>query len=181
VKGTDFGVYYTLDDTPLGDFDLKVNATYLETFFIALSPGAQQIRDAVDSGLISNEITVSQEGDIILQDGQPEWRVSGALTWRHNNGWGAGVRADLHQRVHRHRRRPRSQRRPVLRRGVDPDQRLRPVRFRSGRAVDDVLVRVGSNNIFDEDPPLADETNGYDAAYHSIRGRQVYIDVRKRF
>ena len=42
-------------------------------------------------------------------------------------------------------------------------------------------IRVGANNIFDEDPPLADETNGYDAAYHSIRGRQVYFDVRKRF
>mgnify|MGYP001551101040 CR=1 FL=1 len=181
VKGTDFAVYYNIDDTPLGDFDLKLNATYLETFFIALSPGAQQIRDAVDSGLISNEITVSQEGDIIQQDGQPEWRVSGSLTWRHDNGWGAGVRADYTSEF------------------IDTGAGLNPagdpfiveawtqtnayVQYDFDRAgpLNDVLVRVGSNNIFDEDPPLADETNGYDAAYHSIRGRQVYIDVRKRF
>jgi outer membrane receptor protein involved in Fe transport len=181
VKGTDFAVYYALDDTPLGDFDLKLNATYLETFFIALSPGAQQIRDAVDSGLISNEITVSQEGDIIQQNGQPEWRVSGSLTWRGDNGWGAGVRADYTSEF------------------IDTGAGLNPagdpfiveawrqtnayIQYDFDRAgpLNDVLVRVGSNNIFDEAPPLADETNGYDAAYHSIRGRQVYIDVRKRF
>ena len=47
--------------------------------------------------------------------------------------------------------------------------------------LDNLRIRVGANNIFDEEPPLADETNGYDAAYHSIRGRQVYFDIRKIF
>jgi iron complex outermembrane receptor protein len=181
VKGTDFAIYYNIDDTPLGDFDLKLNATNLETFFIALSPGAEQIRDAVESGLISDEIEVSQEGDIILQNGQPEWRVSGSVTWRNDNGWGAGVRADYTSEF------------IDTGAGLDPNgdpffvedwtQTNAYVQYTFGRSssLEGLLVRVGSNNIFDVDPPLADETNGYDAAYHSIRGRQVYIDVRKRF
>jgi iron complex outermembrane receptor protein len=181
VKGTDFAIYYNIDDTPIGDFDLKLNATNLETFFIALSPGAQQIRDAVESGLISDEIEVSQEGDIILQNGQPEWRVSGSVTWRNDNGWGAGVRADYTSEF------------IDTGAGLDPNgdpffvedwtQTNAYVQYTFGRSssLEGLLVRVGSNNIFDVDPPLADETNGYDAAYHSIRGRQVYIDVRKRF
>ena len=53
--------------------------------------------------------------------------------------------------------------------------------FDTGNSLDGLRMRLGWNNVFDEDPPLADETNGYDAGYHSIRGRQVYIDVRKRF
>ncbi len=181
VEGIDYAFLYNIDDTPLGDFNLKVNASYLDTFFIALSPGSQQIRDAIDSGLISDEITVAQEGDIILQDGQPEWRVGATLTWRHRSGFGAGVRADYTSEF------------------IDTGAGLNPegdpfivsewtqtnayVQYdvESSGPLDGTLIRIGANNIFDEDPPLADETNGYDAAYHSIRGRQVYFDVRKRF
>jgi outer membrane receptor protein involved in Fe transport len=181
VQGIDYGIYYALDDTPLGDFNLNLNASFLDTYLIALSPGAQQIRDAVDGGLISNEITVSQEGNIILQDGQPEWRASATLTWRHPSGFGGGVRADYTSEF------------IDTGAGLDPNgdpfivtewtqtNAYLQYDIDSDGPLDGMLIRVGSNNIFDEDPPLADETNGYDAAYHSIRGRQVYIDVRKRF
>lgn len=181
VAGIDYAIYYNIDDTPLGDFDIKLNASFLDNYFIDLSPGALQIRDAVDSGLISDEIVVSQEGSIILQDGQPEWRASASLTWRHDSGFGAGVRADYTSEF------------------IDTGAGLNPAgdpffveawtqtnayveyEIDSGGPLDNTRIRVGANNIFDEDPPLADETNGYDAAYHSIRGRQVYLDVRKSF
>lgn len=181
VEGIDYGIYLDLEDTPFGDFDLKLNASNLRTYFIALSPGAEQIRSAVDGGLISNEITVSQEGDIILQDGQPEWRVSASGTWRHANGFGAGVRADYTSEF------------IDTGAGLDPNgdpffveewtQVNAYVEYDFDRdgPLDNLRIRVGANNIFDEEPPLADETNGYDAAYHSIRGRQVYFDIRKIF
>ena len=154
---------------------------FCDTYFIALSPGAQQIRDAVDSGLIADEITVSQEGDIIMQDGQPEWRVGASLSWSHPNGLGAGIRADYTSEF------------IDTGAGLNPDgdpfiveswtQTNAYVEYEFDRQgpLDNLRIRVGANNIFDEDPPLADETNGYDAAYHSIRGRQVYFDIRKVF
>lgn len=181
VKGTDFAIYYDIDDTPLGDFGVKINASYLDTFFIALSPGAQQISDAVESGLISDEITVSQEGDIILQDGQPEWRVVGNVTWSHPSGFGAGLRVDYTS--------------DFIDTGAGLDPTGQPFfveeftttnayfqyRFDRAGLLDGLRLRVGANNIFDQDPPLADDTNGYDPGYHSARGRQFYFDVRKSF
>lgn len=181
VEGFDYGIYYDIEDTRVGDFGLNLNASYLDTYFIALSPGAQQIRDAVNSGLISNEITVSQEGNIIRQDGQPEWRIAGTLTWRNPNGFGGGVRADYISEF--------------IDTGAGLDPTGNPFIVEEWTQVnayleydidrngpfDGLRIRVGTNNLFDEDPPLADETNGYDAAYHSIRGRQVYFDIRKIF
>jgi iron complex outermembrane receptor protein len=181
VDGIDYGIYYTLADTPFGDFDLKLNASNLRNYFIALSPGAEQIRAAIDSGLIANEITVSQEGDIIRQDGQPEWRVGATVTWTHPSGFGAGMRADYTSDF------------IDTGAGLDPNgdpfiveewtQVNAYVEYEidSNGPLDNLRLRIGANNIFDEDPPLADETNGYDAAYHSIRGRQVYFDIRKIF
>jgi iron complex outermembrane recepter protein len=182
VKGTDYAIYYDLDDTPLGDFGVKMNASYLDTYFIALSPGAQQISDGVADGTISNEITVSQEGNIILQDGQPEWRFGATLTWRHpSNGLGAGVRTDFTSEF------------IDTGAGLDPNgdpfivdeftttNLYLQYDFESAGWLDDVRFRVGANNLFDKQPPLADETNGYDAAYHSARGRQIYFNIRKSF
>ena len=176
VEGIDYAILYNIDDTPFGDFDLKVYASYLDTYFIALSPGAVQIRDAVESGLISDEIDVAQEGSIILENGQPEWRVSGNVTWRHDNGFGAGVRVDYTSEF------------IDTGAGLDPngdpffvESWTRTNAYVQYDGDDGIRIRLGANNIFDEDPPLADETNGYDAAYHSIRGRELYIDVRKRF
>ncbi|MEO1038738.1 MAG: TonB-dependent receptor [Pseudomonadota bacterium] len=176
VQGIDYAIYYQIDDTRFGDFDLKLNASYLDTYFIALSPGAEQIRDAVESGLISDEIDVAQEGSIILENGQPEWRIAGNFTWRHDNGLGAGVRVDYTSEF------------IDTGAGLDPngdpffvDAWTKTNAYVQYEAEGGVRIRVGANNIFDEDPPFADETNGYDAAYHSIRGREVYVDVRKRF
>ncbi|HCR65833.1 MAG TPA: TonB-dependent receptor, partial [Oceanicaulis sp.] len=123
----------------------------------------------------------SQEGDIILQNGQPEWRIAASVTWRHHSGWGAGARANYTSEF------------IDTGAGLDPNgdpffvdawtQTNAYVQYDidAEGLLDGMRIRVGANNIFDEDPPLADETNGYDAAYHSIRGRQVYFDVRKRF
>jgi len=181
VEGIDFGFYYDLNDTPLGDFDLKANAAFLDTFFIDLSPGARQIADAVESGLISDDVTVSQEGDIIKQDGQPEWRIGATLTWRHDSGLGAGVRYDYTSEFIDTGAGLDSAGNPfIVNEWVQMNAYLEYV-FDRRDALDGLRVRLGSNNILDAQPPLADETNGYDAAYHSIRGRQVYVDVRKRF
>ena len=49
-------------------------------------------------------------------------------------------------------------------------------RFSAG-LFDDATIRVGVNNAFDEDPPLADENFGYLASLHSPFGRYAYINL----
>ncbi|MCA8901565.1 MAG: TonB-dependent receptor [Hyphomonas sp.] len=182
VKGIDYAVYYDLDDTAFGDFGLKVNATKLEEYFISVSPGSQLINDAVESGLVSSDISVSQEGDILGIDGQPEWRMSASLTWRHDSGFGAGARYDYIGSFEE----------PGP--GVDADGNYWKIesystvnayaQYETGEAAGafrDVTFRFGINNLSDEKPPLADEVFGYFNEYHSSRGRYYYVDVSKKF
>ena len=42
-------------------------------------------------------------------------------------------------------------------------------------------VTLGSNNILDEEAPLADDTYGYDPDVHNNYGRSIYLDVRASF
>ena len=42
-------------------------------------------------------------------------------------------------------------------------------------------VTLGSNNILDEEAPLADDTFGYDPDVHNNYGRSIYLDVRASF
>jgi iron complex outermembrane recepter protein len=44
-----------------------------------------------------------------------------------------------------------------------------------------VTVRGGINNVFDRDPPLADEQYGYMGGTANIRGRQFTLDFSRKF
>ena len=48
-------------------------------------------------------------------------------------------------------------------------------------ALDGLRLRFGVNNIFNEEPPIADESFGYYGSIHSARGRQFSFDIRKNF
>lgn len=181
VKGIDYAVYYDLDDTPLGDFGFKFNATQMTDYFIGLSPGSILIREAIDSGLISDDISISQEGDIVGINGQPEWQANASVRWRTDSGFGAGARysytGDFIEEGP----------------GLDPDGNPFVVQdvgltnlyaqysFDRKGVFDNTRFRVGVNNAFDVKPPLADENFGYFNEYHSSRGRYFYFDVSKRF
>jgi outer membrane receptor protein involved in Fe transport len=181
VKGIDYAVYYDLDDTRFGDFGFKFNATQMTDYFIGLSPGSILIRDAVSAGIISDDISISQEGDIVGINGQPEWQANVGVTWRHANGFGAGARytyvGDFIDEGP----------------GLDPDGNPFVVedygttnfyaeyRVSADGLLDDARFRIGVNNAFDVEPPLADETFGYFSEYHSSRGRYVYLDISKNF
>jgi outer membrane receptor protein involved in Fe transport len=48
-------------------------------------------------------------------------------------------------------------------------------------ALDGTRLRFGINNLFDEDPPLADDTYGFFSSLHSPRGRVFRVELRKNF
>ena len=47
--------------------------------------------------------------------------------------------------------------------------------------LDGTRFKVGLNNIFDTDPPISDESYGFFGELHSARGRQLSVEVRKKF
>ena len=176
VTGTDFALFYDLNDTPLGDFTISFNATKLREYFINLSEGSQLIADAIEAGLISDDIDIAQEGDIIRENGNPRWRLGATGTWRHNSGLGAGARFDYTGNFIDT---------SVTGEYVIPHwstiNLYGQYEFDGGGVFNGTRMRVGVNNLFDKEPPLADETNGYFSDYHSARGRFLYFELRKEF
>lgn len=179
VEGLDLGVYYSLDGTQLGDFDFRVNVAQLREFSQDIAPREAEILAAQEAGIISDVAALSGAGDLIRQDGRPEWRWSASATWRYQ-AWGAGwftsyiddvldtsatnddtgefwvVDSDIRHNAYLQ-----------YTFGEDGDQPLR--------------LRVGARNLFDEEPPLADESFGYLGGLHSSRGRFLYVSARKSF
>jgi outer membrane receptor protein involved in Fe transport len=51
----------------------------------------------------------------------------------------------------------------------------------SGGLVGDGHIRVGVRNLFNNKPPLADETFGYRGSLASPIGRYLYVNVSKEF
>lgn len=179
VEGVDIGVFYEIDDTPLGDFDIKINAAKLLTFYQTPSSAQQQLIDALAAGTIPQQVVVTGAEDLIEQNGRPEWRWSATVTWRKNQ-WGAGYYTSYVGGV--------EDTGATLADGttwrVDDWQTHNlyvQYTVKSDGFLDGTRLRFGGRNIFNERPPLADDTFGYMGALHSPRGSTWYAAIRKRF
>jgi outer membrane receptor protein involved in Fe transport len=179
VRGFDIGVYYSIDDTGIGDFDVRLNAARLLEFF--QQPGELQstLLAAQEAGTLHPSINITGAEDLIRENGRPKWRASATVTWR-LGGFGAGYFANYVSDV------------------LDTGATLTdgtPFRVEDHIThnlyvqytwdqpgpLNNFRLRAGIRNMFDSDPPLADATFGYLGELHSIRGRSFYLSVRKRF
>ena len=180
TAGWDFGLVYDIPDFGAGDFSLKFNAAYLDTFFQSAGPEGQELIDAVDTGALPDDIEVEGLGDQIKQNDRPRWRYSTSLIW--NNGpWNASVFGRYVG--------------PVFDTSVTNDSTGDPFpvddyfvtnlavsyTIQDAGSLDGLRLRVGLNNVFNVEPPLADETFGYFSELHDARGRQVTVSLRKDF
>jgi outer membrane receptor protein involved in Fe transport len=179
VEGIDYAIYYDIDDTPAGDFSVKLNAAQLLTFNQDISSVEAGILAAQAAGEISDVANLSGVGDLIKQNGRPEWRFSGSLTWR-MGPWGAGWFTTYVDEVFDTSATNDDTGEFWT---VDSDIRHNAyVQYTLGEDGDKPLrLRVGARNVFDEEPPLAEESFGYLGTLHSPQGRFVYASVRKTF
>ena len=54
-------------------------------------------------------------------------------------------------------------------------------KIENNTALDGTRLRFAINNLFGEDPPLADEQFGFYSELHSARGRVFHVELRKSF
>ncbi|MEO1576497.1 MAG: TonB-dependent receptor, partial [Pseudomonadota bacterium] len=177
-EGIDVGVAYSFD-TRLGSFDMSLNAAFLDTAFQEPSPQAGQLIAAIADGTINDAVDVPGSQSLIEQNGRPEWRSTASVRWS-KNAWGAGAFYNYVGEV-------------VDTSVTGPNGEIFTVPSFDTLAVygeytfGDFLggptrLRVGARNVFDEDPPFADEfASGYFDFLHTNRGRFVYLDLRKDF
>jgi len=176
ADGFDIGVYYDVDDTPFGDFNIKLNFARLATFFQEPGPEQQEMLDAQANGTIDGTIPVVGAASLVEENGRPKWRSSGSITWRHGD-WGAGYYASYVSGV--------NDTSATLADGTlfRVDDYLTHNVYLQYRVpfLDDLQLRIGARNITDEQPPLADTDTGFIGDLHSPRGRSVYAKMTTRF
>lgn len=179
VAGIDFNAVYRGIDTSFGEFTLKFNAAYLDKYeqqpFDIFEP---LLADEVAAG----NLDTSASGDLRRIEGRPKWRYNFTVLWDYEN-WGAGLSGRYVG--------------SVIDNGVTiTSESGETVPFPvpswftmnafadytfEGGALDNLRVRFGVKNLFDEEPPLFDNSAGYSSSLHSIRGREFYLSLRKRF
>ena len=174
IEGYDFSIMYALDNS-WGSWDFKLNAARLLTFEQQAGP-LQQI-------LVDNGIPAENVGDLVQQEFRPEWRATFLATWNLNN-WGAGLSANYVGEVFDIQTTADSDTdNPGQPLPVDDYTRVNlygQYTFDGGFA-EQTRLRLGVRNLFDEEPPLADEAFGYEGALHSWMGQYWYVDLNIQF
>lgn len=186
-KGWDFGLSYRVPDFGFGNFRLRLNAARLDSFVQSAGPEGQEIIDAIAAGVLPLDVTVGGIGQLLEVDGRPKWRASGSINWE-NGPVDVGLFGQYVGKVF-----DTSVVRDVLIVSDDPNANFFPVEeqftinvsvaytINNGTQLDGTRLRFAINNLFDKDPPLADEVFGYYSDLHSPRGRQFAIELRKKF
>ena len=186
-KGWDFGAFYQVPDFGLGKFRLRFNAARLVSFVQSAGPDGQELLDAVADGTLPPEIQIDGLGELLEQNGRPKWRFSSSINWESGpvdvglfgnyigSVYDTGVVRDI----------------PIE--STDPNANFWKVddqftmnfsisyTIDNDTPLDGTRLRFAINNLFDEDPPLAEETYGFFSELHSARGRVFHIELRKRF
>lgn len=127
--------------------------------------------------------TVAGAGDLVKQNGRPEWRSRVALDWDYNQ-WGAGISANYVSEVV-DTSTTATVDGEVVQLPVDSFTRVNvyaDYRFKGNDLFASGKIRLGVRNIGDEEPPLADElAHGYFGSLHSNRGRYFYMNLSTSF
>lgn len=182
LEGFDMALSYRMPQTRFGQFTLRGEATLNRKY-------KQQLDE------------FSEVETVLEEDGRAKWRANGSVYWRKGSwsaGWfteyyggsmdpGAATTATIYEQLGR----------PDYIKvfndigGVvryrwwidDVVQHNTHLQYRFGRdsrVLRNVTVRFGITNVFDEEPPIADESRGYQGGTVSAKGRSYYLEVSKR-
>lgn len=176
VQGVDLALIYSLRHTPIGRFDLNIDAARLTKYAREIPPGIQVLFDARAAGKINAATPLTDSSDLIENRGKPKWRVTGSLTWslgRVQIGGFANYTSGIEDTTF-----------------LDANGNPYPVpgetifnlygqySFRAG-PLDGTRIRVGARNIFDKPPPI--ESDGYVGSLYTPYGRYWYMSISKKF
>lgn len=175
-RGLDIGVAWSLNGTRFGDFSASFNAAHLMKFYRQPSPAIQELLDAQAAGAINPGVNIAGGGDLIRDEGRPEWKWSASATWRYEQ-FTVGAFTQYVGDV---------QDFGLIDAAGDPwiiDSQITAnlygqYEFTDGMAAN-TRLRLGVRNLTDEKPPLA--SAGYLGELYTPYSRYWYVSVRKTF
>lgn len=176
VEGHDIGIYYSFD-TRIGEFSLRYNGSFLDTFDQDAGGDSAILVAAQQAGDLPANYPVAGFANLLRRDGNQEDRQSAAITWR-GGDFGASVSGfrvgDFFQDS------------LTLADGTRwevPAMTTYNATFtyNTDIANTNTRIRLGVRNFTDERAPLADRFFGYFADAHRDLGVSYYLDLRLKF
>jgi len=178
VRGLDFNAGWRLATDRAGTFNVDLSATRLLEFYRDPSPEIAALISARDAGQLNAGTSITGGGDLIGQNGTPEWKGSASLTWQYGRFTsGAFVQyigavddtglIDSSGRAWRVDATTTGSLYVQYAFGRDPERGTR--------------VRLGVRNLTDETPPLAATSSGYLGSLYEPYGRYWYASIRHAF
>jgi iron complex outermembrane recepter protein len=184
LEGIDFAVSYQMPRLEIGQFRFRAEGTYNSRFDEKLDE-------------------FSEVETVLQEDGRARWRANFSVTWRRDPwsaGWftnyyggsmdpGGATTATIYEELGRPKYirvfndiggvvRYRYWIEEYFSHSVYAQYRFGS---KASRSLRDMTIRVGATNALDDDPPLADESRGYQGGTVSAKGRSFYLDVSRKF
>lgn len=172
ITGIDMEIFYQMQ-SPIGRFKFKLNAANISKFEQA--PGGNALI-LVNAGA-NPTVLGSSVGNLIQREFFPKWRATARVSWRSpNKNWGTSVFVRFVDKVFE----------PTVAVNdqfyyLDTHTTVDLYLVRRNLLGSKSAIRLGINNVFDQDPPLASETYGYEGELHSNRAQYVYVSISKSF
>ena len=186
-KGWDIGMNYKVPDFGIGQFRLRLNAARLKSFVQSAGVDGEELLAGIAAGKLPADVTVGGLGELLEIEGRPKWRVSGSVNWESGpveiglfgkytgKVWDTSVVRDIllvsdNPNANYYRVKDQFLTNLSVSYTIDNDTALSGTR-----------LRFAINNLFDKDPPLADETYGFYSELYTARGRVFHVELRKKF
>lgn len=180
LRGLDLAASLDLRDTPLGAFNIDLSASKLIKWEQTASDLQAKLIAANAAGTLGTGITITQAGSQVQVNGNPEWRLSGNLTWR-SGPFSAGALVNYVGSVFDTSTIKVNDQFYELPSFTTVNAYVQYKMPKDAGALAGTRFRVGARNLFDKAPPLSSSNFGFLGALHDAVGRFVYFELSKEF
>ncbi|MGV3579630.1 TonB-dependent receptor domain-containing protein [Brevundimonas sp.] len=178
VEGLDIGFNWRLRNTPWGSFRVNIDAAKLIKFGREPGPAVDALYAARDAGIINAATPLPDSSDLLAQNGRPEWRLSGSLTWS-QGPWQVGAFTQYISAV------DDTGLLDAAGNAWQVDSQVTGNLYgqyeweENNGFISNTRIRFGARNITNERPPLA--SSGYLGSLYRPYGRYWYMSMAKEF
>lgn len=178
VEGMDIGFNWRLRNTPLGSFRVNINAAKLIKFGREAGPAVDALYAARDAGIINAATPLPDSSDLLAQNGRPEWKLSGSLTWS-QGPWQVGAFTQYISAV------DDTDLLSATGEAWEVDSQLTGNLYaqyeweENNGFISNSRLRFGARNITNEAPPLS--SSGYLGSLYRPYSRYWYVSMAKEF
>ena len=180
LRGLDFALNLDLRDTPLGNINIDLAASKLLKYEQTPSELQALLIAANAAGTLGTGVTITQAGSQIQVNGNPEWRLSGNLTWR-SGPVSAGVLVNYVGSVFDTGTQQVNGQFYELSSFTTVNAYVQYRVPKDSGALSGTRFRVGARNLFDQAPPLASNNFGFLGSLHDAVGQFFYFELSKEF